>query len=197
MITLIAGLMRYKALNVPLRALVYLAGISFLSDSISYLLAQKGNNNWLIINLYTLIECSLLIYFYYHLFTSPRLRVFCLIILAGYWVFTLIQGIPHGFRQQIAPSELTAEALGILTFALLLFYQMLQNPTPHNILNDPIFWANSAMLFYFSASLFLFIFSSFILLSKSINMLWMLHNGIYAAKNILIIIAFWKSSTQT
>jgi hypothetical protein len=147
---------------------------------------------------YTILECILISLFYYRFFRQyTRARIIHLITI----LFVLVSMVcAYAFDLQKVDFYARAMECFIFTsYCLFLFYYVLKNLVFDNLLNSPIFWINTAILFYFAGNLIIFIFSEYITnhRSESYILLWKsIHTFFNVSMNILFGIGFWKLRTK-
>jgi hypothetical protein len=147
---------------------------------------------------YTILEFTLISLFYYRFFRQYMKAdiiniitiLFMLVSMAGVYVYGL---------QKTDLYARAVESFILTTYCLFLFYYVLKNLIFDNLLNSPIFWINTAILFYFAGNLVIFIFSEYISKhqTNSYMLLWAsIHTFFNVSMNILFGIGFWKLRTK-
>ena len=178
-----------KKIN-QLKFLKYLIFISFLADltqAISYNLLRFYIPN--IGATYRMVELIILLEFYVQLLKNKHhaliARVLALLAIILFVVILPFESTPIKITSSIVFS----------VYALLYFRKTIVEMKIDNPLNDPLFWSNSAILLYFSGCLFLFLFFDPLaeLHKMSAVISYMFHNILLIARNILIVIAFFKA----
>ncbi|MEO6000824.1 MAG: hypothetical protein ABIN89_28515 [Chitinophagaceae bacterium] len=145
-------------------------------------------------SVFTLIEFTIFSYFFY---LSYKEKSFKWLLISCYPVFcaVLVYSIINKYKSNNDFDYLSSsfEAILIIIFSILFFYEQLKNPEVTFIYASKSFWIIVAMLVYMSATLFLFISTSMLSSSfqKTIDV-WLINNGANIIKNIFIAIAFYK-----
>ncbi len=146
---------------------------------------------------FTLVEYTIFSYFIY---LSYKRKLFKRLLIWFYPVFCviLVYSILHKYITNYNFDYLSSslEAILIIIYSIVFFYEQLQNPEVYFFYTSKSFWIIIAILIYMSATLFLFI-STSILLSDSpqTKTLWFINNAANIIKNILFAIAFSKHIT--
>lgn len=185
---------KFSALNKELRALFLYIIISVTSEIVSLVLQQNQITNYIVQNLYTMCECTLITYIFLNRFDSNKSK---LLIKIFYFIFVLIALIIFGFMKGINGSDnlvSTYESCFFILLAWAYFYKLM---TEKNIskLNQFYFaWINTAILIYFSMAFISFLFNKFIgqLEMSLYALVYAPHLIINIAYNILLGIGVWK-----
>jgi hypothetical protein len=150
------------------------------------------------LNIYFILEAAIICFFYYCFFISKSLKI---ITLAAGIIFLIVSiyQIVINDKNSMNTVSVTFESILVTLFSLFTFNQLLQKGKYPNILNAPIFWINSAFIFYFTGNFFLHLFSSYLLEHShyGFHELWGLwHSLVNISFLILISIGFWKTRTS-
>lgn len=151
------------------------------------------NISWL--NLYVIVETVTISVFYYRFFISKLLKTSALILVTTFLLISVYQLFMYE-SAGINSFAVTFESIMITLFSVLTFHQLLQSGVYANILNAPVFWINSAFIFYFTGNFFLHLFSNYLLQHSQYDFytLWGLwHSLVNITYLILISIGFWKT----
>jgi hypothetical protein len=142
-------------------------------------------------SLFSMIEYSFLSIFFYLTFRNPtfkRLLAICYPVFIAIAVYNLIYSRNENFDSLPAPIE----AILVIVFSILFFYEQLTNPEATFIYASKAFWIVTACMIYFSSTLFLFISTAYLPLDKQLNY-WPINNVANIIKNIFFAIAFSKT----
>ena len=173
--------------------LLYVALVlsSFISDFLCLHLFSKAGSTYHIINIYLIIEISLLGLIFSNQRTPWRNGtkvVFC--ILLGCLVFQFLDdGLFNYFSD-----FLSIYSLVIICLCLLQYFWIYKTCTLEFIDQVSIFWYNSVLFFFFGGSLFTDVLSSSILNGP---LQWSFLQFANILKNILITIGIWKIPRHT
>ncbi|MDB5152447.1 MAG: hypothetical protein JWR54_1198 [Mucilaginibacter sp.] len=151
------GMVRYKRLTIPFKVLTWSVLIAFLLAILSKIFAIRYRNNAPIIQL----ECITGYFFYaltyYFLFRNKKIKKSILISIVIITIFFVINATLLQPFNKVFPSNvfIPAHALYVI-LSLLLFKEMLQYPLKINIINQSVFWYNTAILFFSTTMFFNF-----------------------------------------
>lgn len=160
----------FKGLNASLQ---YFAGyfiINAVSDaSQTLLLFQRVHNNLPVIHIYIMGSVLFAGGAYYHAFTSPVLKKATPWLSAACFLIMLVDTFP--LENMMVYPSLSNTLLCLLTilFSLLYFYQLLTRKVFTRLEVQPLFWINTAFLFYFSTTMLFFALYKYILSAKLWN----------------------------
>lgn len=176
-----------------LRVLRGLLIISGACEIISLLLTYAGIDNLFVGNIYRVLEFVFLAWVYYLALELKNRNTFFAVII--FLIVCLLANLFffQGLLNSNSISKTIVSLSGIV-FSLLFFYKITKELVIVNLTSLPMFWINSAVLFYFSGNLFLFMFDSYILthLQEVSEQYWLLHNLLNIIKNILLAIGLWQ-----
>lgn len=140
------------------------------------------------LSLFSITEYSFLSVFFLMVFRDirfKRLVIFCYPIFLFVAIYSLIYEKKVDFDYLSAPIE----AILIIVFSILFFYEQLINPEVTFIYASKSFWIVTACLIYFSATLFLFISTAY-LSNDQQKVYWPINDVANIIKNIFFAIAF-------
>ncbi len=195
LLPLVAGCLRYKKLSVSMHILLLLLLYSSINTAVTSWLAIKGINNLLFINIFTLVELTLLGWVFHRVFESRGLKGFTMVAILACAAFSVINLF---FIQGLSAINSYSLALGsmlLTVLALLFYYKIFREEKVQRLERYPLFWLSSGVLLYFAGNLFVFLFSSYVL-SDSPNALyaeWSIHSVLYIMTNLIYTAAFWLS----
>jgi hypothetical protein len=102
-----------------------------------------------VLHIENLIEFVFYAFIYYCFFTNKILKITILTSIAVITIFAVVNAFIFQPFLKVFPTNVTLPTLVILTIlSLLLFRQMLLFPLKTPLLNQGIFWYNTAILFY-------------------------------------------------
>lgn len=172
--------------------------LSFLTDVfLNYFMKLLGLEHvkFFIFTAFTLLEYSFFSYFFYQTLNSITFKK---IVFFAYPVFILLSA--YGiiiFRQRINFDSISApaEAIHIIIFSILFFYEQLNKPEITFVYATKNFWIVNGFLVYLSSTLFLFILSTY-LTKEYQSKFWSINDMANIMKNIFFAIAFSKPSEK-
>lgn len=193
--TLIVAIIRNNTLTKEMRVLFLYVLVAAFVEILSSTFTKLNIKNLYLINLFTVVECTMLGLFYLKIFTTKKYSIIIYVLLfCFYGVFVYDFIFLHGFNRMNILS-IIVESFILIGFSLFYFYELAKKMEYVSILANPLFWVNSSILIYFSGNLFLFIFSNYIL-NHSYNRLWNIHDILNIIYNTLLIIAIWKTTKK-
>lgn len=189
---LLLFLIRYKAKQDYIKLLGLLLFASIVAAAGQFLLfAVKITPNYAS-TVYHILELPLLATIYYHATkrTIPKTSVIVIsgvYIVLGFWNLLFIQ------KQNINSYTLVVESIIIIFFSLYYFYWLIEKLPTTQLHRLPMFWLNSAWIFFFSGNLFFFVFISYLVNVEKNDLLvyWTLHNILKSIEILMIISALW------
>ena len=198
-IPVIIGFYRYRFLKENEKIILLLVIFATLTEFVNlfyeYLLISR---NISLINIYFIVEALTISFFYYRFFESKNFK--SLTVIAGIlFLIVSVQQILAHDKDMMNHVSVTLESVMVTLFSVLTFHQLLQKGVYSNILHAPVFWINSAFLFYFTGNFFLHLFSNYLLTHShyGFHELWGLwHSLVNISFLILISIGFWKTQTS-
>lgn len=192
---LTAAIGRNPLLSRAAKSIVHYLAFSALINAVSILVARKGINNLPLLHLFTPLEFALLCRFYCLSLNLKRKTY--LFFLIG---FTLLSFLNSVLMQSIFSFNTYArslEALFLLVFSLLLFYNLLISEQTAEWYHNPISWFNIGIFLYFSGSLFLFLLSQVLLQDKFFNeTAWVIHATLVLIMYLFFTAAFFSYKKQ-
>jgi len=185
---------RFSALNQELRVLFLYILFSVFAEVVSVVLRSNRLSNIIIQNLYTVTECSLIIYMYFLRFHSKRSRsiigfMYIGFVLLAIGVFVLCKGINK-------PDNLvsTYESCLFIVLSWGYFYKVMKEKNIEKLNQFYFAWINSAILIYFSMAFFSFLFNRFTgqLEMSLYKLVYAPHLITNISYNILLGVGVWK-----
>jgi|SRR6218665_91578 len=193
-IAFVVALLRLRLVHSYVIPILLLVIIAFIVELINFAFVIDNENNLYIFHAYTIIEFTL-ISFFYLLFYRPYFKSYFMLILN--LVFCVIAYLDYTVNglESIDNYSISCESIILTFYALVSFLFIIKNLIFENLLASTFFWINAAVLFYFSGNLLLFAFSNYL---KNNNLdeyyvLWtMIHSFLNIFFNTFICIGFWK-----
>lgn len=196
-IPLSIALLHLKRMSIELKSLFLILMFSLISDLISILLAKYSPivNTYIIINIYLVVQFSLLAYIFRSQFDRKKVVDVLVVILLLFFLLNMsfFQG-PLTFN---SVSNVVA-SLVIIGFCLIYLYQLLNDLPIIYIHQLPMLWISFAVLTYYGGNFFLFLIKNYLTYGDtgSHKLMWILHNLLNIIKNILFAVALWQSYRQ-
>jgi hypothetical protein len=192
----LASLLFRKHLPRYCRPILILTVIAFLVDAISLILACWEIYIPGIIHVYGILEFILITWFYKEFFRNRVFTIAVYFFIAGF----IALGIIDYYNKSISNVKLhmnSIEAILLIAFSFYLFLYVMKNQVTNNLVAETFFWINCAIMLYFAGNFVPFLLIN-ILSLKQIGLMWeFLHNSLNILYNIILILGFWKTRTQT
>jgi hypothetical protein len=192
LIPLSIAIIQWKKLPVELKILRWVIICALLTDACSLIFFSFSLNTHVLGNSYLLVQFFLLVNVYG--FHSRNQKQVILI----YVLFTVFYIINISFFQgffTFNTNAIVVSSLLLIFLSLRYFYKLLIELPSIHIQKLPMLWISFAVLTYYSGTLFIFLASNLLFQStdEPAVMMWILHNLLNIAKNILFAIALWQS----
>lgn len=172
------------------RLVVLMAASSFLFDLFCYVLGINKVNTYPPGNAYLLVQALIFLVIYRQ---ALKIKNSLFYTIAGFYClffatnYFFIQG-PYVVNSY----SVVVGSVGFILLSLIYFRQLLNNLPEPFVHRVPMVWVNIAALIYFSGNLFLFM-----LYNYFVSAIWILHNMLNIAKNVLLFVAVWQSQRKT
>jgi len=186
----ISGLLLARYLSGRLGWIPWLAAASLLSDGLSLILLSNGQNTWPVGNLFLVLQFI----FLYLVLGYKEIGKWCDILFMLSLVFSAVNYLLIQTPEILNSYTTYVAAVFMILVSGRYLYRLLQDMPVEHVQDLPLFWISFAVLTYFAGTIFLFLFTNYLIarqleLSQSI---WVLHNILNIAKNLLLSIAIWR-----
>jgi hypothetical protein len=152
---LMVGLVRYRKLTVPFKLLTICIIFTFVLEVIGEFFAFNNKNNSFLSHIESLTNYFFYSFTFFYLFENKQIRKMILISIGIVCVFFIINALfIQSFKKIFPTNVLLISNIFYIIFSLLLFKQMLRNPSNMSIIRQSIFWFNTGILI-FSTTMFL------------------------------------------
>lgn len=171
-VVFVIGILRFAHRTGPFKALTLLVGTTFLSEVLTRVSIGIIKNSSPVYHVYVIVLYFFYAWIYRELFTDRRLKR---IIAASATVFLLLAICNTIFLQPLLrfPSySFMILCVPMVILSLLLYLQMFNYPVEQSLFRQPVFWLNTATLFFFTTSFFTLSFFNYFIRHKfDINLL--------------------------
>jgi hypothetical protein len=202
-IVAIAVFLKFKSRSKQVKLIGFSFLVSFICNALAFALWNSHYVKYTNVpqNLFFVINFCILTALYYSVLT-PGYRVWLFISLSIcipfsiYDLFILQKDFIHSY----APF---ATSFFLITFTLIYFYRLMVELPAIHLQRLPMFWFNSALLFFHSGTLFLFAFTSYLIevLKLELVAYWTFHNSLSILEHFIILIGLYfdlkPSQTKT
>lgn len=189
---LIIGWLKRKSLPFELLPLFYLLNISCVIGIIGLMMAKFKLNNLLLYDIYTIIEFIFISILYKRFFEiHSKIKLHSLII----FLFILLTTADVFFisgTKLFSDLSTSVEAIVFMLYSLIAFYVIIKNLIYKDVLKEPFFWINVAILIYFSGNLFLLSNNLLRQGQDVFRVIYQLHSVLNCSFFVTIALGFWK-----
>jgi hypothetical protein len=190
---LVIACVNYKHIKGYLFPLFVFFILSVAIEFSGYMLLKLKYDINLLFYGYTLIEFTTISLFYAMFFktyfNSKLINYFTLFFIATSLIC---------YRTNLTRADnitMIVEFIVLTGYSLFLFYYILKHLIYVDLLREPVFWINAAVLFYFSGDLVLFVFKDYIVnhYSERYDLFWSItHTFFNVLMNVFFSLGFWK-----
>lgn len=120
---------------------------------IFFVLEDAKSTQFIIINIYQIIECVLVLLFYSSIFENRRVKI-GIVIYAIFYFTTISLYLNKNGIDFKSFTLFVLEAPVIIFLSLFWFYSIIKRPKPKPMLKMPLFWVNTGHLMFYGPSLF-------------------------------------------
>jgi hypothetical protein len=183
---------RYKERGIVIRLIGYAFLIGSICNMSPFAFVHLG------LNRYNNISSIIFIIFYFTLVTLlyrsqfKNKGIHWMIFIV---VFILIVIVNSIFFQKTSINSFSYIVLSItiLVYTIAFFYKLMAELPAQHIHHLPMFWVNSAFLFYHAGSFFLFAFTAYIVtvLKNDLMIYWTFHNALNIIEHLIILIGVY------
>lgn len=191
---LACGILKFKTLNTELRVLFLYIILSALAEGLGFIFIKNNIQTYLVNNIFTVVECTLLTYIYLKRFELKSTRIIIRFFNAIFYILAFYVLALKG-RYDLQDSVLsTYEAGFLIALASGYIIKVMREINISRLKEAHFTWINVGILIYFSMAILLFLFYSYIEKRglKTYNNLYSLHWITNIGYNILLATGIWK-----
>ena len=193
LVPVVVAICKYRFLSPAAKVILAYLVVSGIVNALAIGLANHGINNMPLLHLFTLLEFSMLTFFY-RIISLRTFYPYSIFLFAALCVLNAVFFQPVYEHNTYSRS---LEALLIIVMAVFFFYKMLNEATVSRWYQSSLVWFNMALLLYFSGSLFLFLFSQLLTYNRQANEIaWFMHATLVILMYLLLAIGFWQTKTN-
>jgi hypothetical protein len=193
-VPLVVSFSKRNSFSSDLKPFFYLVCLTFFAEGLNIATSLTGINNQLLLNVFTVLEFTLLTLFYKHFFSSFFRSTMFYFLIGGFLVLATVETFIINDIYTMGNISTSVEALLCIFYSVVSFFLIMKNLVYDNLLKIPFFWINTAVLIYFAGNLFLFLFSTYLQKNniRDYGTLYIIHSILNITYYILISIGFWK-----
>lgn len=191
---LVCGILKFKTLNTELRVLFLYIILSALAEGLGFIFIKNNIQTYLVNNIFTVVECSLLTYIYFNRFELKSTRTIISLFNVIFYILVFYVLVLKG-RYDLQDSVLsTYEAAFLIALSSGYIIKVMREINISRLKEAHFTWINVGILIYFSMAILLFLFYSYIEKRglKTYNNLYSLHWITNIGYNILLATGIWK-----
>lgn len=191
-------LINLRKISKQLLPIFWLLIINIVVEIINIIFAKLSLNNQYIFHYFTVAEFTLISLFYSFFFGNYFNSLFIKLLIPLFLIGAYIDSRVNGLNT-VNNFSAAVESIILIFYSLFFFYYVLKNLVFENLLATPVFWLNTAILFYFSGNLILFVFSNHMERIDSIKygILWsVIHTFFNVLYNVFLSLGFWKTRVR-
>lgn len=146
---------------------------------------------------FVLFETSMFFFLYYTVSSSKWKKVSVMVASAGFYVVFVSYLLSE--EKGLGASIRSYRDLGLIIFSITYFAWLLNNLTQQKLSKLPMFWINSAILFFFSCTFILSLSMSYIAVAfrDDFALFWAFRNFLRAGFCFVICLGIWKARKFT
>lgn len=183
LLPLTVGLLFFRRLGKDLRLLIVLLALGFSLDVASIPFAiHRVSNIWLI-NIYFLVDYTLLTFVLSYWQDQPLVRRALRMSVAPVALVWLASQIALGSLSHFNFLTRTLECILLSVAAIYTLWQIGLSQTDLPLSRDYRFWISLSVLIYFSGTIFLYAFG-FLINTKLMGAAWVIHSGLNVTANL-------------
>jgi hypothetical protein len=149
------GAVQYKKQSAPFKILIIFIGFTFITESISRILAWRLHNSMPIYHLVSPLEYTCFTLMYLSFFQDKKTEAIKYLYLPVI-IFSMVNSFYIQGLMNFPSNSILLFQIIYLAYSLLGFKQLLDMSTKTSIRRQSFFWLNTALLFFSSTQLFFF-----------------------------------------
>lgn len=186
---------KVKDYLIPVFALLI---VNVIIEIISRFFGDSGINFGVVFHVFTVLEFFLLSLFFASFFKSYFNPFIIYLIIPVFFIVAYLDYRINGLNS-ISNFSTSVESIILSLYALFFYYYALKKLIFENLLSTPVFWINTAVLFYFSGNFVLFVFGNYLTRvdGDTYIFLWaIIHSFFNVLYNVFLTIGFWKAKSN-
>lgn len=198
-VPLVIGSIKFKTLNRTLGVLFVFIIVSVLTELLSYIYLKLDSSVVFVLqNVFSFLECLLLMLIYYFEFNGKNLRAIIFSTFLIYLVITIkVLFWPYTFEKSnniMSPIN----SVILMSLSVYFFVKVQMELTIPSLREYAFYWFNCGVLIYFSTSLILFLCGDYLdrCSKREFQLLWSLHLFTNILVNFLYSISLWKAKLK-
>ncbi len=148
-------------------------------------------------NIYVLFETITLLFLYYFVIKARKIKGLIIVLSTTYIVFYLL--VMSNQMMTMSSSVRAFRDLLMIACSVLYFFHLLKELPEESLVRIPMFWINSAILFFFSCTFILSLFLGYIIeaMQGDLNAYWTFRNFLRVLFCGIICIGIWQARKQS
>jgi hypothetical protein len=157
-ILFLTGMVRFKNLTMPFRILTILFGVTAISESTGRYLARKIHNSSPTYHFFNPIQFVLYLMIFYILIENKLVKKLILVLGCFASFLFILNSIFVQNIYTLPSNAIVISSICYVLLSLLLFKQMLANPSSESLSKQSVFWLNCNIIIFFSTTFFIWSF---------------------------------------
>jgi hypothetical protein len=186
----IVALIHFRSRSTEVKLIGFSFLLSFICNGLAFVFLKLGHTSYINVpqNIYHLLNLCIVIALY-HSALAPKYRIWLFTTLAICFPFSFYDTFID-YKSFVESYFPFVQSMFIITFTILYFHRLLIDMPAVHLQRLPMFWFNSAFLFFHAGTLFLWAFSAYLMHVLNDNLLeyWSFHNIVSILQHIIIII---------
>ncbi|MBL7909972.1 MAG: hypothetical protein JNJ41_02810 [Bacteroidia bacterium] len=195
LVPLVISVINFIKIDLILKPIFWLVVINVTVEILSFVFLQVNFSNKYMLHYFTVAEFGLISLFYSFFLKDYFKPLLIYLLIPVFLLAAIIDYKVYGLSSSYNFSS-SVECILLIFYSLFFFYYVLKNLIFENLLSTPVFWVNTAILFYFSGNLILFVFSNYMAMVDPLKLaiLWsVIHTFFNVLYNVFLSIGFWKT----
>jgi hypothetical protein len=172
---------------------------SFVFQSLQNINNHYGLNKFIaaIGNVYVLFETVTLLSLYCFVIKARKIKGLIIVFFVAYTVFYFL--VMSNQMMTMSSSVRAFRDLLMITCSVLYFFHLLKELPEESLVRIPMFWINSAILFFFSCTFILSLFLGYIIeaMQGDLNAYWTFRNFLRVLFCVIICIGIWQARKKS
>jgi hypothetical protein len=198
LVPFVISIINFTKIDLILKPIFWLVVINVTVEILSFVFLQLNFSNKYMLHYFTVVEFGLISLFYSFFLKDYFKPLLIYLLIPVFLLAAIIDYKVYGLSSSYNFSS-SVECILLIFYSLFFFYYVLKNLIFENLLSTPVFWINTAVLFYFSGNLILFVFSNYMAVIDPLKLaiLWsVIHTFFNLLYNVFLSIGFWKTRVK-
>ena len=165
-VVFVIGILRFDRRSGPFKAITLLVGTTFLSEVLTRVLIGMTKNSSPVYHVYVIVLYFFYAWIYRELSTDRRLKKVIAASTVVFLLFAIANTVFFQSPRQFPSNSFMIVCVPIVILSLLIYHQMFNYPSEQSLFRQPVFWLNTATLFFFTTIFFTLSFLNYFIRQK-------------------------------